>query len=119
MCVETQKQTPELPPPEPYSGQLEFLEGLRKVIKARRRYNLLLYDVEDPSPLKRLTKASGEDYFAELEVRELDVDLARETHAARCAETRRCGIPLPLGELAEERDLDLRDRRIVEVLLVE
>jgi hypothetical protein len=117
--MEIQKQVPELPPPEPYSGQLEFIEGLRKVIKARRRYNLLLYSTEDPSPLKRLTKASGEEYFAELEVREMDVDLARETHEARCAVTRMHGIPLPLDELVVERNLDPRDRCIVEVLLVE
>jgi hypothetical protein len=117
--METQKQVPELPPPEPYSGQLEFVEGLRKVIKARRRYNLLLYSTEDPSALKRPTKASGEEYFEELEVREMDVDLARETHAARCAVTRMRGIPLPLDELVVERNLDARDRRIVEVLLVE
>ena len=117
--MEIQKQVPELPPPEPYSGQLEFIEGLRKVIKARRRYNLLLYSTEDPSALKRPTKASGEEYFEELEVREMNVDLARETHAARCAQTRRCGIPLTLDELVVERGLDPRDRRIVEVLLVE
>ena len=117
--METQEQTLELPPPEPYTKQMEFIEGLRRIIKARRRYNLLLYNVEDPSPLKRPTKASGDEYFAELEIRELDVDLARETHAARSAETRRCGIPLPLDELAVERTLDPRDRRIVEVLLVE
>jgi len=117
--METQEQTSELPSPEPYSKQLEYIEGLRKVVKARRRYNLLLYDIEDPSPLKRPVKASGDEYFAELEIRELDVDLAKETHAARCAETRKCGIPLPLDELVVERNLDPRDRRIVEVLLVE
>jgi Rad3-related DNA helicase len=117
--VETTKQPPALSPPEPYAGQLEFIEGLRKVINARRRYNLLLYDNEDPSVSRRPTKASGDEYFAELEARDQDLDRAKESHEARWLENRRCGIVLPMDELAAEHELDGYDRRLLEALLVE
>jgi len=105
----------ELPP---YRNQLEFVEGLRKVVDARRRYNELKYDDEDPSCKARPKKRTEEEHFEELDQRELAVEQARVDHLARCVAARSAGISLPLDELCAERGLDEADRCLLESLLV-
>ena len=105
------------PAGEAYRNQLEFVDGLRRVIVARRRYNRLLFGDEDPSCRAGPKKNSGDSYFSALERCESEVDEAQEAHKTRYGLARRTGTRLPLDELAGRHGLDAEDRVLLETLL--
>ncbi|MFO7638349.1 MAG: ATP-binding protein [bacterium] len=97
---------------KPYSTQLEFVEGLRRVVEARRRVFVRCHgDEEIPCPERH----PDLDEIARLENL---AETAGQSHEARTRATREAGIRLPLDELAEQHRLDQPDRILLETLLV-
>jgi hypothetical protein len=108
-----------LPPPKPYESQFEYIEGLRRVIHACRRRNVLVYGDKDPGALAEPVERKGARRDAELKMVERELAVASESHEARYAENRRQRKLLPVDYLFAEHLLTANERRIVDVLLVE
>jgi hypothetical protein len=108
-----------LPPPNPYESQFEYIEGLRRVIQACRRRNILVYGTKDPGALAEPVERKGGHRDEEMRAVESELAIAGESHEARYAENRRQGKLLPVDYLFAENLLSPNERRIVDVLLVE
>jgi len=103
----------------PYTSQLECVEGLRRVIRAQRKRNQLVFGSKDPVASAEPLTAKGLPPHESLGQVERELSAAVESHEARLAENRRRGPVLELDHLSVEHRLDASERRILEVLLVE
>lgn len=104
----------------PYESQVEYLQGLRRVMAARRAINELLFDEADPDCGARARPEPPDDPDdARLTELARELTAAREQHQQRTVLARQAGIVLPLDEFCVRHELDCDDRRLIEAVLVE
>lgn len=103
-----------------YNNLTEYLDGLRRVVEAKRGLNRRVFGVEDPdcgaTPLPGMEEGSDDTRRDILTLTHYD---AREDHQHRAELTAREGIVLPTDELAAAHQLSTPERRLLETLLVE
>ncbi|MFO7650175.1 MAG: ATP-binding protein [bacterium] len=103
-----------------YISLTEYLDGLRRVVRARQAVNERIFGTGDPDcGAKPMPTLGGDTEDSRLDILKLELHDAADEHHYRAERTSREGIVLPLDELAAEHELTAPERRLVEALLVE
>ncbi len=103
-----------------YSSLTEYLDGLRRVVRARLELNACLFGTPDPECGARpVFPPDGDAADIIFEAAKQELRDATDEHHYRAERASREGIVLPLDELAREHELTAPERRLVEVLLVD
>lgn len=108
------------PAVKPYRSTMEYINGLRRVVWARRGLNEALFRNSDPScSVVEAGEVLIEPDKERVEALEREHREALDEHNRRVECSVREGIVLPLDELAAQHELSAAERRLVEMLLVE